>query len=78
MIEVIMAHGNDPNEQYWQVMADRQIEQEFARYLRAEGLALSPDSAQTFAMRKIAGGYRGKSERELILLLAGQLPFAYD
>lgn len=73
-----MAHSNGPNELYWRAMADGQIEQEFAQYLQTEGLTRDPDSAQTFAMRKVASGYLGKSERELILLLAGKLPFAYD
>lgn len=66
------------NELYWQAIAENQIKQEFNEFLRDQGLERSPDSAQIFAMRRINAGHREKSERDLILLLVGELPFAYD
>lgn len=63
---------------YWQAIAENQIKQDYSRFLQDERLERNSDSAQIFAMRRINNGQRDRSERELILLLVGELPFAYD
>ncbi len=66
------------NELYWKAIADNQIKDEFNDFLRDQNMECGPESAQIFAMKRIAAGNRDRTERELILLLAGELPFAYD
>lgn len=73
-----MRKKKTPNDLHWGAIADQQIRDEYAAYLRAEGCEKCPLSAQLFAMGKINNGYREKSERELIILLAGELPYMYD
>jgi hypothetical protein len=69
-----------PNQKYWDVLKQKQIRDEYAHFLTEEGRENDPHSAQLFAMKKIAGGfdYMGMRERDLILLLAGRLPYMYD
>ena len=66
------------NELAWQVASNRQIDDEYIAFLQREGLTRNPDSAYRFASIKRFNGYREKSERDLILLLAGDLPYMYD
>jgi hypothetical protein len=69
-----------PNERYWDLTKKMQIQGEYARWLKEHGREKNPDTAQQFAMEKIAGGhdYLGMKERDLILLVAGELPYMYD
>lgn len=73
-----MAEKKSPNDLYWQLLAHNQIKDEYTRFIQQEGLERNPDSAHTFAMRKQNDGYREMSERDLILLVAGELPYMYD
>ncbi len=75
-----MAKKMSPTELYWNAQIEIQIKGEYKEYLEEENLENNPDSAQIFAIRKIDGNYKyhGKSERELILLLTGDLPYMYD
>jgi hypothetical protein len=77
---MIMAKKKSINENYWDMMNMKQIREEYAAYLKEEERHPGPDSAQLFAIKKIAGGhdYHGLNERDLILLLAGKLPYMYD
>ena len=67
----------NPTDLYWQAKKDAILEQEYREFLRQRGLEHNPDSAQLFAMNKRDSGFTEKSERELILQLAGELPFMY-
>jgi hypothetical protein len=73
-----MVKNKAPHTLYWQALADQQIRNEYEAYLRTEGCEKNAHSAQLFATRKIHNGYREKSERDLILLLVGELPYMYD
>ena len=73
-----MAKKKGPNDLYWEAMAHTQIKNEYVQFLQQEGLERNPDSAQRFAIRKHRDGYRGMSERDLILLVVGNLPEMYD
>ena len=73
-----MAKKKTPNELYWQHIIEQQIKDEYANFLKVEGLENNPDSGHLFALRKAKEGYREKTERELILLVAGDLPYMYD
>lgn len=73
-----MAKKQSPHELYWKNKADEIVKNEYAAFLRQEGLENTPDSGQIFAMRKAKDGYRERSEREIILLVAGALPYMYD
>jgi len=72
----------DINDRYWNAKNEEQIRTEYKKFLAEKKYETSPDSAQLFAMEKIKsnGGYNymGRKERELILLLAGELPPFYD
>ena len=69
---------NNQNDLYFKALSEEMIKREFRQFLAAEGLEATPESAQTFAMRRLKSGHKEVSERELILLLVGELPFAYD
>jgi hypothetical protein len=73
-----MAKKKSPNDLYWEAMAHTQIKNEYVQFLQQDGLERNPDSAQMFAIRKRRDGYRGMSERDLILLVLGDLPDMYD
>lgn len=75
-----MAKKNSITEKYWDMKKKGQIKEEYETYLQEEEQLPGPDSAQLFAIKKIAGGYdyHGLKERDLILLLAGELPYMYD
>jgi hypothetical protein len=75
-----MATKRTHNEAYWDMLAEKQVKEEYARWLAEKGRANDPHTAQLFAMEKIAGGfdYMGIKERDLIILLAGRLPYMYD
>ncbi len=75
-----MSKKMSPNDLYWKAQVESQIKNEYKNFLEEENLKNTPDSAHLFAMRKISGNYdyHGKKERELILLLAGNLPYMYD
>jgi len=74
------AKKRTPNEKYRDMIKEKQIKEEYAQYLIEKGKENSPHNAQLFAMEKIAGDYDylGYKERDLILLLAGELPYMYD
>lgn len=73
-----MAKKKSPNDLYWSAVAKSSLRDEYEKFLRSEGHEPSPDSAMWFAMRKRNEGYVLMSEREIILLLAGKLPYMYD
>lgn len=56
------------------------IRREYAEFCAEERRDRSPDTANIFAARKIGGGrdYLGYTEKQMILLLEGKLPFMYD
>ena len=75
-----MAKKRTPNEAHWDMEKQRQVKEEYARWRAEEGRENDSDTAQLFAVKKIAGGfdYMGFKERDLIILLAGRLPYMYD
>lgn len=73
-----MPKKNSANDLYWSAVAKDALRGEYEKFLRTEGHEPSPDSAMWFAMRKRNDGYTLMSEREIILLLAGKLPYMYD
>jgi hypothetical protein len=77
-MEVAMAKKKTPNELYWEMMAKKQIRDEYNQFLQQQGQEGSPHLADVFAMKKYEEGYRDMTKRELILFLAGELPFMYD
>lgn len=67
------------NSQYWKMITDAQIKAEYKEYLSTEDKESSPHNAHMFAIEKTKDGdYRGYSRRELIILVAGELPDHYD
>jgi hypothetical protein len=73
-----MAKKNSSNGLYWQNYLHRLIKDEYTQFLRQEGFERNPESAQIFATRKRNDGYSKMSERDIILLVAGELPCMYD
>lgn len=75
-----MSKKNAPNQLYWEAQIKAQIREEYEQYLRGDGRENTPDNAHLFAIKVIAGGhdYKGMKERDLILFLAGKLPYMYD
>jgi hypothetical protein len=69
-----------PSQLYWAVQVEKQIREEYEQYLEDEGKKDTSHIAHLFAMKVIAGGrdYKGMKERDLILFLAGKLPYMYD
>lgn len=66
---------------YWDMKKNMPIKEEYEDFLKKEGKENTPDNAHLFAIKKISSGahdYFGFTERELIKLLAGKLPFMYD
>ena len=78
--ETEMSKRKSPNELYMSMMKKNQIREEYNHFLAESGNENNSNSAHIFAMQKIAGGhdYQGMTERELILFLAGELPYMYD
>ncbi len=75
-----MGKKKSVNDLYWESKKEDQIRREYEKYLAREKRESDPDVASYFAAEKIAGGheYRGYSERDLIILLAGKLPYMWD
>ena len=77
-----MSKDKEINDRYRNAKIEEQIKSEYKKYLAENKEEGNPDSAQIFAMKKINdnGGYNymGRNERELILLLEGELPPFYD
>lgn len=75
-----MATKKPHNDLYWDAKKKSKIRDEYKSYLERTGESSNPDNAQAFAIMKIDGGfdYLGMNERDLILLLAGKLPYMYD
>lgn len=69
-----MAKKKTPDELYWEMMAKKQIRDEYNQFLQEQGQEGSPHLADIFVMKKYAEGYRGMTKREIILFLAGELP----
>jgi hypothetical protein len=57
-----------------------QLREEYAAFLAHEGKESTPDAACLFAIGKLSGNheYLGLTERQLIIELAGALPYFYD
>jgi hypothetical protein len=75
-----MPKRQTPNDLYLNLMKKNQVKAEYNQFLATQERENTPDSAQIFAMQKIADNhkYQGMTERELILFLAGALPYMYD
>jgi len=75
-----MAREKTPNQLYWEAQIKKQIREEYEQYLADGEKENTPHNAHLFAMTVIAGGhdYKGMKERDLILFLAGTLPYMYD
>jgi hypothetical protein len=75
-----MTKRKSPNELYWESRKNQQIREQYEEFLQKGSHNRSLHSAHLFAMRVLGGSsrYLGYSERELILLLAGELPYMYD
>lgn len=73
-----MVRQKNPNELYWNSVAKKQLREDYNQFLKLDGQIGSPDSANIFAMKKHAEGYRDMSIRELILFLEGELPYMFD
>lgn len=75
-----MARKKTPDQLYWEAQIKEQIREEYEQYLRDKERENTPHNAHLFAMNVIAGGhdYKGMKERDLILFLAGTLPYMYD
>lgn len=75
-----MPKKKSANELYWDMMYKKQLKEQYEAFLESEKMEPSPHSAHIFAMRKISGSYKylGFKEREIILILAGELPYMYD
>ena len=76
----MMAKKKTPNELFWGAKEKQQIREEYERFLKAKGKENTPHNAHLFAIKAIGGGYNymGMKERDLILFLAGELPYMYD
>ncbi len=73
------------NERSWKNLIksqnEQQIRTEYDKYLKDNGEKPSLEQADLFAIAKTRAGrekYLEFTEREIILLLAGELPFMYD
>jgi hypothetical protein len=75
-----MGKKNIVNDNYWKFKVESQLKNDYSEYLKNENMAPSPHAAHCFAMRKLSGAteYQGYKERDIILLLEGELPFMYD
>lgn len=73
-----MAKKMSANDLYWKAQIETQIKEDYAEFLSREGIDRGPNSAHLFALRKRAEGFCEMSERDLILLVAGSLPYMYD
>jgi hypothetical protein len=75
-----MAQGRSYNEKYWDMTKRKQLRAEYEEFLESEHMESNPHSAHVFAIQKLSGSheYLGLSEREIILYLAGELPYMYD
>ena len=75
-----MSKQSDLDRQYWIAKEKQIVRDEYNLYLEEQGKESTPDAAALFAEIKIRGGYEyhGMKERELILFLAGSLPYMYD
>ena len=73
-----MSKKKSPNDLYWEAQAHTQIKNEYAQFLEQEGCERNPHTAHIFAIRKRTDGYHTMSERDLILLLTGELPYMFD
>lgn len=72
-----MGKKDEINKKYWKEIIESQLREEYNEYLTREGKERGPDSAHLFA-REISGRYAKYSERQIILLLVGKLPYMYD
>jgi len=61
-------------------MKRKQLRDEYEEFLKSKRMESSPHSAHVFAIQKLSGShkYLGLSEQEIILHLAGELPYMYD
>lgn len=73
-----MAKQRSRNGLYWDAKERTELKREYATFLQEEGRSNNPDTASIFAVRKRNEGYTDLSERKLILLLAGNVPYMYD
>ena len=75
-----MARKKTPDQLFWEAKDKQQIREKYKRFLIEEGKENTPDSTHLFAIKVIAGGhdYMGMKEGDLILFLAGGLPYTCD
>lgn len=83
--DTLMARKKKPeeviNDNYWKAQTDIQVRDEYNRYLEEKGVISSPHYAHLFAMEKTSNDfqkYHGYDQRQLIIFLAGELPYMYD
>jgi len=75
-----MSKKKSDNEKYIEIIRQNQAKEAYAKFLDEENRPRDANSAHLFALKKIGGGfeYLGMNERQLIILLAGKLPYMYD
>lgn len=75
-----MSKKDDINKNYWKAQIENQLREEYKQYLTDEGQKAGSHSAHLSAIKKLSGehDFHGYTERKIILLLAGELPFMYD
>jgi hypothetical protein len=77
--EVIMGKKNTINDNSCKFEVESQLKKDYSEFLKNENMVATPHAAHMFAIRKLSGSvkYRGYKERDIILLLEGELPFMY-
>lgn len=75
-----MARKKTPDQLYEEAQIKREIREEYGQWLRARAKENTPHNAHVFVEEVSAGGdeYKGMKKRDLILFLAGSLPYMYD
>lgn len=67
-----------PNQLYWEAMEKKRITDNYHEFLIQTSSVNNSDSAHVFVLRLNHNDRNGMSERDLILMLAGDLPYMYD
>ncbi len=72
-----MPKKKTPNVVYWEEEKKKGIWADYNAFLKENGKESSPDEAALFAIKSRDQNY-GMDERDLIIFLAGDLPYMYD
>ncbi len=76
-----MAKKKSPNDLYWESVKKNEIRKAYTQFLRQENMEITPHSADLFSImaeRKNMLSGTGMGKRDLIIYLAGKLPYMYD